>query len=74
MACEFSQSSLDGRTPVCRKNVALPEIIAINSLEGVFTLAQLKAEICDNPDPQARDQCPAHADLSQHGRGSRYCK
>lgn len=74
MSCEFSETSVDGQTVVCRKGLVLQEIISLNDLKGVFTPVQLKAEICDNPNPEARDQCHAHADLVANGRGSIYCK
>lgn len=72
--CEFANPSLDGRQPACRTLVALKQIIDVNDLGGVFTPVNLKKEICDNPDPTAREQCPAYADLQRFGRSSSYCK
>jgi hypothetical protein len=72
--CEFALTSINGKKPVCRTGEALQQIIAQNKLEKIYRPTTLKKEICDNLDPQAREQCPAFADLQQNGKKSSFCK
>jgi len=74
MACEYAQPDVDGRQAACRTSEALKKIIAVNDLDGVFSLVELRKEICNNCDPAAREQCPAYMDLLTRGRSSAFCK
>lgn len=74
MACEYVQPNVDGRQESCRTDFALKQIMAVNHLEGVFSLLDLRKEVCNNCDPAAREQCPAYADLQKYGRSSGFCK
>lgn len=74
MICEYAQPNVDGQLPSCRTGSVLQKIIVMNGLSGVFTPVELRKEICNNSDPAAREQCPAHPSLQKLGRSSEYCK
>lgn len=69
MSCEHSPS----RSGICNTIAAIKRVI--EKTEGVLSVAELKALLCDDSDSGAREtECPAYNDLCEHGRASQWAR
>lgn len=67
MTCEYKD--------LCRKMAALREIQKNNGFSASdYPITELKCDICDHTNPEAREICPAYQDISVHDRASWWVK
>ena len=73
MSCEF----LNGNNPqgiVCNTPRALKDVKNSSEEARIFTITELKEDICLNPDSRARELCRPYKNLRFRGKNSRYRK
>ena len=67
MACEFKD--------LCRKVTALKNIQESNGFSVYdYPVVELKKDICDHVNPEAREICPAFQDINLHNKASWWVK
>ena len=72
MSCIYSDPNSNTDCITCRRALALKQIS--NSIEGVFTPAELMTDVCNNSNSEAQTQCPAFNDISEFGRSSSWIR
>lgn len=67
MSCDFEH--------ICKKAFALKQIQCSNGFTSQdYPITELKRDVCDHDCTDARECCPAHKDIQEHGHASWWVK